>query len=412
MTIQFKFIATGQSLIHHDLRSIVDDRLEAIKAIIRGADASFTNFEMTVFGRHAGWPLKGSYFSCAKPEVLDALKDIGFSILSLSNNHAFDLGPSGVLSTIEEASRRGFLHAGIGKDERRASKAASASFAEKNVSLVSMDAGPGPAFMYADNAGAHRPARPGLNGLRVERKFDVDEDTFALLQDVKNRFGVAHLELANYAQPNDPVPTTAAEMDFFGTIFRKASSNVRRIKFEPGSAITQLSAIRRSKAKGEFVIAYLHHHHWEPDWCQVPGWVEEFAHLCVDNGASIFVCHGAPVLQGVEIYRRAPIFYGLGNFLFHTSHGETEWSPREVWKSVIASCTFNASNEIETIDFHPIVVGGAEALESHGHGRLQFPVLASGHLAEEIFDDLAERSEAFGTFIDRDRPIARYQRAT
>jgi poly-gamma-glutamate synthesis protein (capsule biosynthesis protein) len=118
------------------------------------------------------------------------------------------------------------------------------------------------------------------------------------------------------------------------------------------------------------------------------------------------------VLQGVEIYRRAPIFYGLGNFLFHTSHGETEWSPREVWKSVIASCTFNASNEIETIDFHPIVVGGAEALESQGHGRLQFPVLASGHLAEEIFDDLAERSEVFGTFINCERPIARYQRAT
>ena len=96
MTAPFQFIATGQSLIHYDLRSINDARFEAIKSIIREADASFTNFEMTVYGRHAGWPLKGLYFSCADPDVLDSLRDIGFSILSLSNNHAFDLGPSGV----------------------------------------------------------------------------------------------------------------------------------------------------------------------------------------------------------------------------------------------------------------------------------------------------------------------------
>ncbi|MER8923834.1 CapA family protein [Mesorhizobium sp. M0802] len=39
--------------------------------------------------------------------------------------------------------------------------------------------------------------------------------------------------------------------------------------------------------------------------------------MCIDAGANLFVSHGAPVLQAVEIYNGAPIFYGLGNFLFH-----------------------------------------------------------------------------------------------
>lgn len=102
--------------MHHDVRQVRDDGFAAIKALIKQADIAFTNFETTVFGRHGGWPMKGSYFGCSAPFVLDALKDIGFNTLALSNNHAFDLGPPGVLSTLEEVAERGFLHAGIGVD--------------------------------------------------------------------------------------------------------------------------------------------------------------------------------------------------------------------------------------------------------------------------------------------------------
>ncbi|MDX3929462.1 MAG: CapA family protein [Shinella sp.] len=45
-----------------------------------------------MYGRHGGWPMKGSYFGCSALAVLDALKDIGFNALALSNNHAFDVG--------------------------------------------------------------------------------------------------------------------------------------------------------------------------------------------------------------------------------------------------------------------------------------------------------------------------------
>jgi poly-gamma-glutamate capsule biosynthesis protein CapA/YwtB (metallophosphatase superfamily) len=39
-------------------------------------------------------------------------------------------------------------------------------------------------------------------------------------------------------------------------------------------------------------------------------WQRIFAKRCAEAGASVFVGHGAPLLQGVEIHRGAPLFYG------------------------------------------------------------------------------------------------------
>jgi hypothetical protein len=38
----------------------------------------------------------------ADPEVLDCLKDMGFNLLSLSNNHAWDLGEAGLRIRADE----------------------------------------------------------------------------------------------------------------------------------------------------------------------------------------------------------------------------------------------------------------------------------------------------------------------
>lgn len=42
----------------------------------------------------------------------------------------------------------------------------------------------------------------------------------------------------------------------------------------------------------------------------------ELAHRAVDAGAKLILGHHSHVLNGVEVYRGAPIFYSLGNFLF------------------------------------------------------------------------------------------------
>ncbi|MER9236814.1 CapA family protein [Mesorhizobium sp. M0622] len=403
MSLPFTLVLTGQSLIHHDVRQVSDDGFAAIKALIRQADIAFTNFETTVFGRHGGWPMKGSYFGCSAPAVLDALKDIGFNALALSNNHAFDLGPPGVLSTLEEVAERGFLHAGIGVDAADARRPGMKTFGTRRVALVAMDAGPGPATMYAADATDRRPARPGVNGLDVSRRFEVDPKVFASLTGIQDIFQSSPMERGNYAQPHDPPDLQSTdEIDFYGTIFCCSSKNRRQILVDEASLQSHLSTIRRAAAEGAFVIAYLHHHHWEPNWREVPEWVQSLARACVDAGAGVFVSHGAPVLQPVEIYRGAPIFFGLGNFLFHLNEGEVVWSALDVWKSVVATCRFDASSRLQSIDLHPIVIGG-ERLDADNYHERIVPVPAPKGLATEMIEDLAARSRSHGVSIAVER---------
>lgn len=399
MSSPFTLVLTGQSLIHHDIRQVSDDGFAAIKALIRRADIAFTNFETTVFGRHGGWPMKGSYFGCSAPVVLDALSDIGFNTLALSNNHAFDLGPPGILSTLEEVAERGFLHAGIGVDARDAGRPGIKTFGTRRVALVAMDAGPGPATMYAADATDRRHARPGVNGLDVSRRFDVEPEVFANLAGIQDIFQSSLMERANYAQPHDPPDLQSAdEIDFYGTVFRRAAQNKRRILIDEASLQSHLSTIRQAAEEGAFVIAYLHHHHWEPAWRDVPAWVRSLAHDCVDAGAAAFVSHGAPVLQPIEIYRGAPIFFGLGNFLFHLNEGEVAWSSADVWKSMVATCRFDGNARLQSIDLQPIVIGGENLDAANYHERI-VPVPAPEGLARRMVEDLAVRSREHGVSI-------------
>ncbi|MDI5927784.1 CapA family protein [Rhizobium leguminosarum] len=412
MLSPFTLVLTGQSLIHHDVRQVTDEGFAAIKERVQQADIAFTNFETTVFGRHGGWPMKGSYFGCSKPEVLDALKDIGFNALALSNNHAFDLGPPGILSTLEEVAARGFLHAGIGVDATDARRPGLKAVGPRTVALVAMDAGPGPATMYAADATDRCPSRPGVNGLDVSRLFEVDHAAFASLAGIQKIFRSNPMERANYAQPHDP-PTlrSEGEIDFYGTVFRRAADNRRRIVVDEANLQDHLSTIRRTATEGVFVIAYLHHHHWEPSWREVPAWVQALARACVDAGAGVFVSHGAPVLQPIEIYRGAPIFFGLGNFLFHLHEDEVNWSSPDVWKSVVATCRFDAYAKLQSIDLLPIVIGGERMLDANNYHDRIFPVGALGELGTEILRDLAVRSKLHQVSIDVDKGcgIVRYQ---
>lgn len=58
----------------------------------------------------------------AKDEDLKRLKDLGVNLVSLANNHFFDLGPNGAEHTIELLDQMGIKHCGAGKTLEEASK--------------------------------------------------------------------------------------------------------------------------------------------------------------------------------------------------------------------------------------------------------------------------------------------------
>lgn len=79
---------------------------KAVKEILSAADIAIANFEGTTAGNtvyaYQGYPLFN-----APDEVLDAIKDAGFDILSTANNHTLDTRKAGVIRTIEQIKARG-----------------------------------------------------------------------------------------------------------------------------------------------------------------------------------------------------------------------------------------------------------------------------------------------------------------
>jgi poly-gamma-glutamate capsule biosynthesis protein CapA/YwtB (metallophosphatase superfamily) len=65
--------------------------------------------------------------------------------------------------------------------------------------------------------------------------------------------------------------------------------------------------------------------------------------------------HGAPLIHGVEIYQKRPIFYDLGNFILNATPVDIQLDKPIIWESVVAHVEFQGKN-LQTITFYPITM--------------------------------------------------------
>ena len=84
-------------MIRSDIRETAPAVVPVIKELLKG-DVVFTNFEAAVAEK--GETVREGRGFLAPPEALDALRSVGFNLLALSDNHAFDLKATGILNTI------------------------------------------------------------------------------------------------------------------------------------------------------------------------------------------------------------------------------------------------------------------------------------------------------------------------
>ena len=336
--------------------------------------------------------------------MLDALKDMGFNVLSLVNNHSFDLGPNGVLSTIEEAARRDFVHGGLGKDLTSAAAPSFGAIGGHRVALIAMDGGPAPPAALAKDATEKVGARPGLNHQRITPAFMVTAEELAMLKAIKNELGHERMvpRFRNLTAANskgsflEVVPVADDEINFYGMRFQAGETHQRMMKLDADDLQRNLAAIAAARRNADVVIVYLHHHHWEADWEEIPDWHVEFTRACIDAGADIYVSHGVPMLLGIEVYKGKPIFYSLGNFIFH-SFNPTSWFHDNTWRSVVATSHFGADGTVEEIQLDPIVLGGEEALKAKDFSVREVPLLAGREYGETVLAHLSELSSRFAT---------------
>jgi poly-gamma-glutamate capsule biosynthesis protein CapA/YwtB (metallophosphatase superfamily) len=405
-----KVSLVGQSVIHDPILKHYGGRLSPLTQIISASDISFTNLETTIAGRHGGWPMIGSSMTpptraiFSPPAVLDDLRTMGFNALSMCNNHAFLLGPGGILSTIEEVQARGFLAAGIGASLTEAATPGRMEIAGRPVSLVAMDAGPLPATVYATDAQLpFYPARPGNNPMRVSPVIEVPDEQFAMLADMRRTLGHFDLRAQYIKSPADADGTvTLSAVIYPGAPtlkFRRGEACRAAFEVNQADLARNLAAIRAEKAAGSFVIVYVHHHIWDKVWEKTPSWMQSVSREFIDAGADIVVSHGVPVLHGVEIYKGKPIFYSLGNFIFQPFSDADIWLNNRIWLSVVATCSYDGE-ALERIDFVPIAVGGQESLRLNSYEDRNAPEIATGRYADATLGWLAELSAAFGSRIE------------
>jgi len=129
----------------------------------------------------------------------------------------------------------------------------------------------------------------------------------------------------------------------------------------------------------------------------VPAWQRTLAKRCIDAGAAVFVGHGVPLLQGIEVHNGAPIFFGLGNFVFQTEKEPGAYPP-ESWESVIVECVFREgrcqSAKLTPLTLNEIGLDGPKDMATRGA-----PNLAKGPQAKTILQRLIDRSTPFGASL-------------
>jgi poly-gamma-glutamate synthesis protein (capsule biosynthesis protein) len=304
-----RVVLLGQSLIQQSVCAVGWPGMAAIANRLRRADIVFTDLETAIDAPDAGPPTRaGEVLHVARPEVIDCLKALGVTMVTTANNHAWDLGTDGILATITELDRRGVTHAGTGRDLSTAAAPAPQFTPRGKFALVAAAAG-----AIRDGAAATAD-RAGVNELR--RRSD------------------------GMLEPLD----------------------VGRI----------LTAIRSARASGATVLMCLHNHYWEPVPADTPPWQREFARACIDAGAAAFVGHGPPMMQPYELYRGAPLFHGLGNFIFQTRKADGAYQAAS-WHSIIVDADF-ADGRFVGARLIPIVLNPAK----DGEFSRGIPELAPG----------------------------------
>lgn len=334
-TAPLRITLLGQALLQHDLDSSQWPGQPEFAALLPDADVCFTDLETAIKGPKADAPLRsGEFLHAADAGVIDCLARVGVNMVATSNNHAFDFGPGGIRDAIDALDARGITHAGTGLTLDQAASAGIRRTPHGSVALVCV-------AMGAIHDGADATAtQPGVTEIR--------------------------------RSPDGAL--------------------------NPGDVARHLDAIAAASKKADVVIAYHHNHYWEKNMADTPPWQRDLAHKAIEAGAGLFASHGAPLLQGIEMYRGKPIFYDLGGFFFQTVTEPGHYPP-EVWQSVVVQSRWR-NGKLDAIELLPVQLndtglGGPADMMTRGT-----PTLARGDAAQAILSRLARASEVFGTQVE------------
>lgn len=392
-----------------------------LQCIINSCEVKSTNLEMVLSGDRAfASTFCGGYWITASSERIFDLQNFGFDHYAISNNHTMDFSYLGLKQTLEVLDREGVLHSGAGKDLQSANSAVYLQCNGKKIAFITCTASCDDAAR-AGNSSPSIPGRPGVNMLRHSEMLYVTPEQMQTIDEIAEQTCVNARFMKAVRMGIHSLPK---EIHRLGRLqFVVGEKTEKRTYCHKGDLARITQEVRKASGVADYVIVSIHSHDIRGMTDDTPDYyVEEFAHACIDAGASAIIGTGTHQLKAIEIYKNAPIFYSLGNFLFvseHMDYAPADYYERygadfsvsldEIWLkrsknntvglefdpanyfSIVPILTFE-NGKINELELIPIELGFNNEKRQKG-----FPYIANEEERDGIYRRLCELSAEYGT---------------
>ena len=309
-----KFTAAGDAIIQRRMQQDFVG-IGEIAPFIKQGDARFFNLETTLNreGECFASQFSGGTYIRTDPECLSDLAAFGFNMTNVNNNHALDFSYEGFYRTMEAVNASGMVHAGVGYNLDEAAAPRYLDTKNGRVALISVLTTFDPSMMAGKQARRVK-GRPGINGLRLDRVVQVEEGDIALIRDLAKKCRVnAEIEADRADGYFPPLPEDQAE---FGSLRFAVGEPCLRLSVEDEDLDRVKRAIYEATLQADYIMVSVHSHEVDGgNHVEVPRFLSELAHACIDAGAHAVVGHGPHLLRPIEVYCGRPIFYSLGDFV-------------------------------------------------------------------------------------------------
>jgi poly-gamma-glutamate synthesis protein (capsule biosynthesis protein) len=419
----FKLVTIGELLYSHPMANSGDPAFQAVAKLVRNADLTIAEQEgpFLDLANFKGIPGNGGLIG-DPGKALDE-KAMGIGLVALANNHTTDWGYEGLAEMERLLDHAGIGHAGAGRNLTEARAAAIVSRPQGRIAMVSTSS-TFRALANATDRFGEAPARPGISVLRLRRIDQVPPDQFAVLRTI----AIDSTQFSHH-----PPNADATEINLRGSTFRESETRGVQWEMNPYDHEDLIAAVRQAKRDADFVIFTIHAHEsptgMDDDNPAAAEFLVRLFHDAVDAGADFIYGHGQHSLRGIEIYKGAPIFYGVGAYflsgdLKQMSDTATEAfespckavppkpSPdREitanpggvnppVWYDGIVAVTQYDGPILKTIRLYPLDLGN-----TFDKTRRGIPHFADAEVGERILKKLQTLSARFGTKIEIERGV-------
>jgi len=316
------FVATGDYLQTRRIPSFEEENIKRIASMVKQADGRITNLEISIlFNEGTPGAIPGGTHIRTTPDRLDDLKSFGFNLVGTANNHAFDYGYDGLEATNRHLDEAGILHTGTGENLYEASKPVFLDTVAGRIAFISVSVVAHMTHM-ATIQRQNMKGRPGINGLRHNRRHIISTEELAVLNKIADKTEVnAFTQMSINEAFRLPFPEGFLPFgrDQYGYPMLFEVGEDEGLRTEPDETdMKRLEAlIDDAGRQADYVMVNFHAHEMKGTNKRIGAdFVGNAARRFIDAGAHGVIGHGPHTLRGIEIYHGKPIFHSLGNFIF------------------------------------------------------------------------------------------------